>query len=266
MSPAQRSSRAVVAALALGFLATSPLIGGAPPAPPPVTFNLTGVGSGANLAGVYTSPYSGNINGGATIPVICDDFADESFVPETWTAYQTSMSSLISGMSGTPDTYLKWLNTPGSTITVDSQTLNQAQAYAVAAVLAVDIVTATTGSQAQKDYSYALWGLFDPTDSFNQLSGLPDQANAENDLKSAVTFWASSANATQVAADVAATTIYSYDPVALPTGCGGTCPPPPQEFLWVNMDEPRSPVLLGIDFLGLAGLVLFARRRGWLAR
>src|SRR5579862_563376 len=94
----------IIFAVALIVLGTGPLAA----APPTTTFNLTSVGSGANLAGVYTSPYAGTVTpGGPTIPVICDDFIDDSYVPETWTAYVTSLSSLT---SGTTDSFLRWVN------------------------------------------------------------------------------------------------------------------------------------------------------------
>jgi len=261
----QKSWYMVVAALALMLLATGPLA-----ALPPSTaaFALNSAGSGANLAGVYTSPYTGTINGGPTINVICDDFADDSYVPESWTAYVTPMSSLT---SGTADTYLKWLNTAGSTITVDGQVLNQAEAYAVAAVLSVDIVESASGSQAQKDYSFALWGLFDPTGTpgnpgaFTQLANYgdtTDENNAKAYLNGAVLLVASGVNAAQVAVDVNAVTIYSFDPVTAPSCGGSACPTaPPQEFLTVSMVEPPSPALLGLDLLSVAGLIFFVRRR-----
>jgi hypothetical protein len=265
----ERSLYVVLAGLSLMLLIANPLA-----ATPTVTFNLTSPGSGANLAGVYTSPYYGNINGGSTIPVICDDFADESYVPETWTAYVTSGSSISGLTPGTTGDQLNWLNTSGSTITVNGQTLDQAQAYTVAAVLAVDIMQST--GTAQEDYSYALWGLFDPygngvsgdPGAFGQLAGYTsDLNNATMDLYNAVSYAFNSVNAAQVQTDVNAITIYSYDASAgIPTGaCGGPCPKP-QEFITVNMAEPPAPALLGMDLLGLAGLMLIARHRGWLAR
>jgi len=263
----QKSWYMVVAALALMLLATGPLAA----LPSTAAFALNSAGSGANLAGVYTSPYTGTINGGSTINVICDDFVDNSYVPESWTAYVTSLSSLT---SGTADTYLKWLNTAGSTITVDGQTLNQAQAYAVAAVLSIDILESGTGSPAQEDYSFALWALFDPTGipsdptdlgAYGQLAKYGDTGDedaAKADLKTAVLFVTNAANATQVAADVSAVTIYSFDPVTAPRCGSGPCPTaPPQEFITVNMVEPPSPALLGLDLLAVAGLIVFVRRR-----
>jgi len=260
----QKSWYMVVAALALMLLATGPLAA----LPSTAAFALNSAGSGANLAGVYTSPYTGTINGGSTINVICDDFADNIYVPESWTAYVTSLSSLT---PGTADTTLRWLNTAGSTITVDGQTLNQAKAYAVAAVLSIDILESATGSAAQEDYSFALWGLFDPTGTsadpgaFTQLANygdLGDLVNATNDLNIAVSFVTNPANNSQVAADVSAVTIYSFDPVTAPKCGSGPCPTaPPQEFITVNMVEPPSPALLGLDLLAVAGLIVFVRRR-----
>jgi hypothetical protein len=85
--------------LVVVVLAASPLVA-------QVNFNLTGAGSGGpNLDGVYTSPYTGTINGGPSVPVICDDFSDESYLPEQWTAYQTSLSTIVGG-SG--PSYLQW--------------------------------------------------------------------------------------------------------------------------------------------------------------
>jgi hypothetical protein len=265
----EKSLYVAAAALALALLTTRPLA-----ATPTVTFNLNSPGSGANLAGVYTSPYTGTVNGGPTIPVICDDFADESYVPETWTAYVTPGSSVAGLTPGTAGDQLNWLNTPGSTITVNGTTLNQAQAYAVAAVLAVDIMQSS--GTAQEDYSFAMWALFDPygngvsgdPGAFGQLAGYTSNlTQATTDLYNAVSYASNSANAAQVQADVNDTTIYSYDASAgIPTGaCGGPCPKP-QEFITVSMAEPSAPALLGMDLLGLAGLILIARRQGWLAR
>jgi hypothetical protein len=264
----QKSWYVIVAPLALVLLATTPLM-----AQDPVTVNLNGLGSGSILAEAYTSPYTGTINGGPTIDVICDDFADNSYDPEEWTAYATQLSSLT---SGTPDTTLRWLGN-GSTITVDGHTLDQAQAYTVAAVLAVDLLASAPGSEAQEDLSYAMWGLFDPTGTssdpgaFTWLSDYKDTTdlnNAETYLNNAVTYVFNSANASQVQADVNAVTIYSYDPSANPDGpsCGGKpCPAsPPQELITVTTvraSEASTPVLLAVDLLGFMALLRFLRKR-----
>jgi hypothetical protein len=266
----ERSLYGTAAALALVLVTTNPLAA----APTTTSLDMTGVGSGTVLAGVYTSPYTATIGSSTNIPVICDDFADETYIPEEWTAYATTLSTLT---SGTPDTYLRWLtgtSGQGTAISVDGYTLNQAAAYTVAAVLATDIVTSPAGSMAQQDLSYALWGLFDPNGNgvsgdpgaFGQLAayGLgSDETNAMNYLNAAVVDVETNGLTPSNFSNV---TIYSYDS-AFGTSCGGgSCPPPPQEFITVSMAEAPSLAVLGMDLLGLAGLVLIARRRGWLSQ
>ncbi len=261
----QKSALAVAAILALALLATSPLAA----APTLANFDLNGVGSGANLAGVYTSPYTGSINSGPIVNVICDDFSDESYVPEMWTAYVNSLSSITS--ETTNNSELKW----GSSVYDGS--LSQAQAYEAAAVLSVNILTST--GTAQQDYSFALWALFDPcgngtntcNDSnsqdlgaFGQLAYYGDNtdlSNAKSYLSTAVT----AVKAGTVNLSNYDVTIYSYDTGAH-GACGSSCSQP-QEFITVTtVAEPPAPAVLGVDLLGLAGLILFARRYGWLAR
>jgi len=273
----QKSWYLIVAALFFALLTTGPL------AAQTATFNLTSSGSGeivwGSSYGIYTSPYSGDVNGGSTIPVICDDFADNSYVPESWTAYVTQASSLT---SGTTDTNLKWSGAAVGGTQLNSGTaysLNQDQAYTVAAVLAVDILDnqGPANVLAEQEYSFAMWALFDPGAALNDQTGALGWLNSNGypsttvggfyqqvvtDLNNAASYALKPANANPVQADVNAVTIYSYDSAAgVPTGaCGGPCPAP-QEFLTVNMAEPPSSGLLALDLLGVAGLILFVRRR-----
>jgi hypothetical protein len=253
--------------LSFVLLVSSPLF-----AQDTVTFNLTGVGqdvgissTAPQLGGVYTSPYYGDIetddSPGPTVPVICDDFADNSFIPESWTAYVTPLSSILS--ETTTDSTLKfstgWNGTTGPASS-PSLTLTQTQTYTAAAILAVDILNST--GLAQDEYSYALWELTDPQAASSALPG-GDQAAVQSYLQTAVTEAESNNPSSYLNGDTV--TFYSYD--APPNGmiptCGGSpCASlPPQEFITVSTPEPSSPALLGLDFLGLSGLVLFARRR-----
>ena len=234
--------------------------------PPTVTFALNSPGSGANLAGVYTSPYTGTINGGPTTNVICDDFADESYVPETWTAYQTSLSSLTSSA----DPYLNWQTSTFS----QASSLTQTQDYQVAAILAIKILQASTGSTQQKDLSFALWALFDPYGNGNpsdpgalgQLSAYGDTSDinaAIADLNAAIGDLTTGINGQSVSSYLSNynVTIYSWDKAAgAPTGaCGGPCPAP-QEFITVTAPEASTPVVLAADLLGL-GIIGLLRKR-----
>jgi hypothetical protein len=271
-----RLCNAAPVGLAIVFMAATQLVA----QPPTTTFFMDNAGSGANLAGVYTSPYGGQVNYpvSAVIPVICDDFADESFVPEEWTAYVTSLSSLT---PATPDTYLKW-GTSNSVTGTDAVTgtwsLNQSQAYDVAALLSIDLLQSVTGSAAQQDYSFALWGLFDSTGTgpgdpgaFPWLANAgdgTDEVNAEKFLNTAIGDVKSGmVGGSSLSSYLSQyhVTIYSYDAAANPNGpsCGGgPCPAsPPQEFITVTTPEASTPVLFAVDLLSFIALAMFLRKR-----
>jgi hypothetical protein len=110
--------------------------------------DLTSV-QGSSYDGVYVSPYYATVNGVATT-VVCDDFADESKLPSSWTAAITPFSSLNAGVGGLAGT--AWGNVSGTTFSM----------YEEAAWLTLQVLAQTPGSQGQIDYSYALWALFDP--------------------------------------------------------------------------------------------------------
>lgn len=279
------SGCSAVAAVAFLLLASSPMAG--TPPPPTTTFDLTGV-DGAVLAGVYTSPYYGSVgSSNVTIPVICDDFGDNSYIPEEWTTYVTSLSDVPT--SG-DDAYLKWSGASGN---VDSYAWNltsQNQAYTVAAILVLDILNSAPASQAQEDYSYALWELFDPSGASGNLNwgstdgGVApylsgccsgDLSTATVDVENAIT-----ASMNPNVLNGYNVTIYSYD--APPSGggnnvvagngitplCGSplsqSCSTlPPQEFITVTaVPEASSLAEFAVYLLfGGAGLFFFGRRR-----
>jgi hypothetical protein len=269
----QKSAYVIVAALALGLLASRPLAAGTT-----ATFYLNSPGSGANLAGVYTSPYTASINGGPTVDVICDDFSDESYTPEQWTANVTQLSTVT---STSPTGILQWPGTTVADFTIPGGStylwsLNQAQAYTVAAVLATEILTSATASPAQEDLSFAMWELFDPigtgfasnssdpgvvpwlegTTSLQQTPDLSDLTAASNDVLSAIN---TVTNDGLTPASFPNVTIYSYAGGGV-TDCGG-CSPPPQEFITVSAAEPPPLAESVVYFVFGAGCLLFFGRR-----
>jgi hypothetical protein len=295
-----KSRSAIGAGFALALLTSVPLWAQGTP----TTFNLTGV-NGESLEGVYTSPYLGNVGGApystATIPVICDDFSDNSYIPESWTTYVTSLTGPMGiDSASSPLSYLKWngANSQGSVDGYAGWDLTQAQAYTVAAILTLDILNPNNTAQAQEDYSYALWELFDPTAAAGALvtahpagdanwgsntdavvpwltttySDPGDLASATQDLETAI-------HTNQSVLNNYAVTIYSYDFAGGPPSCGtplvsGNCSSaPPQEFISLSsspgtnypntpVPEPSSLAVLGTySLFGGAGLVLFGWRR-----
>jgi len=258
--------------------------------PSTTTFTLTGPTSyWPNLAGVVTSPYYGTVyTNGPTVPVICDDFADDSFIPEQWNAYVTSLSDLLAGTWGTPDSYLKWggqtNSVTGSDGLGDSWSLTQDQAYEAAAVLAIGILQNSSILAVQQEYSFALWELFDSNSSGGAFAQLANNGDSSYEGPSAYLLMAAVNDAKNNVGPSGGSlsnylgnynvTIYSYeDPKygGMTPKCGSnlnqTCSSlPPQEFITVSMAEPFSPALLSLDLLGVVGVVLFARRRSVLRR
>lgn len=264
----RKSGYVIVGVFTLVLLTSGTLIA----QPSTATFNLTGLSSGSQLlAGEFTSPYLGTINGGPTTAVICDDIADNAVIPQEWTAYSTSLSSITSGAYGTPDPYLKF-GTSGPVTGSDAVTplgwsLSQTQAYEVAALLAIDILS-TTGS-VEADYTYALWGLFDSTDSFTAALDAADESNAETYLNNAINEVVTSPAAVSSYLSNYDVTIYTYVPPSS-GGMNPLCGPglstlctadllPPQEF--ITVPEASTPVLLAVDLLGFMALVGFLRKR-----
>jgi len=192
------------------------------------------------LGGVYVAPYFATIDGGTPVPVICDDYADESWVgPPSWEANVTDVASLAGEV------------TASTTVLFDkSSATKQQQDYAEAAYLAEQLMNPATTcpkvADCVGDIQYAIWQLFDPTDNpFGQLSG--------NNLYNANYWLKEAANAGQVSSY---SNVFVYSPVG---GIG-----PPQEFLYVDapsVPEASTPIQLGADLLVLVCLIGFFRGR-----
>ncbi len=209
-----------------------------------------------NLAGVYTDPYNAVVAGTTSIEAFCDDFSDNVTPPETWSALTTNLSQFTS----TPPPVSSVFYTTGAAA-------NQTQDYIAAAILASEgLQNYQSNPAVANDISFALWGVFDTTllatncNADGCLSSA-DLTAAQGYLTSAL---ASAATYSSGAAYEQATgnnvEIYS----ATTDGTNPQLPGStrPQEFITVvSMDEPASPALLGLNFLGLGLLLFFFRRR-----
>lgn len=216
---------------------------------------LTLENAGANyvMGGVYTSPYGISINGGSPVQLICDDFTTDISVGQTWTATVTTFAAIEAGTNP--------LGTPKFT-PVDIQN------YATVAVLAAELMSLTNLASAQAgEISYALWDLFDPTlltsttnpygtITSGELSAAQAYLTGAQELVAGATT-AGIVNLSQISIDgnsIEGMTIYTPNPKSAA-----------QEFITVNVAEPPSLAVFGLDLLGLGGLMLFARRR-WSVR
>lgn len=208
-----------------------------------VSMTLTSPGStltGTNaLAGVYVGAYEATINGVST-PVICDDFGDESYVPESWTASSSAFSNLSS---------TKWAaNYPS----------NYGALYNEAAWLIEQMINPVNASQLG-EIQYAIWGVFSPT----AITDLTNYNAADGALAQS---WLNHAQG-QAPSDPSSFTVYT--PVIPPTptcyngqGQAVQCASsPPQEFIVYNASEPPSLAILCADLLLLGLAIGFLRRR-----
>ena len=201
------------------------------------------------MGGVYTSPYTGNINGGASIPIICDDFYDDVFPPETWTALGTNLSQL--GAATTNQVYFE--QNGGTQQQID---------YMTAAVLAEGIL-GTSDQTLRGELSFALWGVFDPT----MLS--TNSAHLTTAQLNAATGYLASAHATVLSGISGGLDAYlsTFSNVTIYSATqNGSTPIPlgtrrPQEFIAVSLPEPAESVLLLVDLLAVVSLVCFVRRK-----
>ena len=200
-----------------------------------VNMSLAGVGAGHVMAGVYTSPYSGTVNNSPTA-IICDAFADETFLNETW---QASVST-VADLGAT-----KWGGKSAQ------------QRYDAAAALSLKLM-ATSDATQMGVLSFAIWDIFDPSDVQSWLAG----QNSSSIYAIAHTAAEDALSKTYTAGQFSNVSVYTLVR-GTATGCpGGPCPTnSPQEFLSVTAPEPSAAALLGIYLSSLVALVIVFRRR-----
>ena len=260
-----------------GFLAI------APPPPP---------GNGFYMGGVYTSPYYASINGGSTVPVICDDFIDDFSAGNLWTAIITDLSAFT---GGAPNVSTVYYATGASTTPPPPDV--QTTYYIAAAILATEIMGYQTAvlpgetlsqlnnpsTSEAPDLSYALWGLFDP-DAITTLATCPpandvpcclgvNSVAAQRYLTDALTEAGTFANgAAYLTAESAllgqSIDVTIYTPNASDNFGDLTPAPAPtqgnsrnQEFISVTVPEPATWAFLGFDFVGVGIVGLYFHRR-----
>ncbi len=209
------------------------LLGFGPSAFGQANINLTSPGNNV-MNGIYVGPYTATVNGVST-QIICDDFADETYSNESWTANINNISS--------PGT--KW-GTPTS--------LYNEAAYFATVMMQLESTPQNAATMQIEGYlSYTIWALFDPS-------------GVEAWLGNGSTAWTTVEGILGLAgnyANVAApTNMVLYTPIAgTAVNCdGGACSGPPQEFI-AFVPEGGSP-LLYLVFAGLAcGAAMFYRSR-----
>ncbi|MGA2592741.1 MAG: hypothetical protein ABSH32_22750 [Bryobacteraceae bacterium] len=197
------------------------------------TVDMTLTSAGNNILGpAYVGPYYATVGSETNVAIICDDFADESYVGQNWTADVFNVANLGAGGQ-------TWMETKGVTL----------QDYSEAAWLAEQLVdptsiTCLSGADCAGDIQYAIWQLFDPQGNPLQYLSGNDLTTASNALTQATTLAAN-----MPLSDFSNVTVYS------PVGGG-----PPQEFLSVTTPEPSFLALFGVDLPVLLIAVFLIRR------
>jgi len=211
-----------------------------------------GAGSdGLNADNIYLSPYFFSINGSLTnTALICDDFADEIFQYESWTA------TVYSG-GAFPDPNEGALSTVTPTA-ADYEEIGYLADLLLTAPTDTTGAASTPGGPDQAALSFAIWAIFDPTDVSTAIGSLTTAEQTE--YHSALTAAAAiAANPTSPTALYYLDNLTIYQPVVgsyNPSGDGV-----PQQFVSFNAPEALSPSILGFNLLVLlVALVLFRRR------
>jgi hypothetical protein len=234
-------------AAAIGFCLASTALA----AQPVVTFGITSAGPD-NLAGVFTDPYHGLIDGTTPVAAFCDDFTDDVSPPQFWQALVTNLSELP--------------NSPSSVFygdgTVDGTLYSETTRYIAAAILAVESL-ASPDANVRNDLSFALWGIFDPGVllSTGPLGSLTQSLNDAVSARSQALL-AASAYADGAAYESAnSVNVVIYTPTldnSTPSQAGNR----PQEFITVQpVPEPSAWAALGFDLAGVGLIGLVFRRR-----
>jgi len=207
------------------------------------------VTSNPSLAGIYTGAYPFTVvSNGSTSSIVgvCDDFADQIYINESWTANVNTFASIGSNVgTGGP----MWGNQP-----------NALQEYEEAAWL-VDQMANPTNASSVSNLSFAIWQVFDntpvSTSAFGWLNSNGQSADTVATTADSAAWWLAQAqNQTYTVGEFSNFEILTATPGSQSPLADG----PPQEFL-VRTPESSATVLFGADMFGLLGLAIVFRRR-----
>jgi len=214
------------------------------------SIDVTGVGTNPTVVGnVYVDPYSGSVSGGPTVPVICDDWSDNTNLNSPWNVTISTINS--TGLHGTP-LFGASLGTAGQ------QTLYQEVAF-----LSTMLLQDNGNSNEQAGISFAIWQLtyglstnVDPVSPHDYLFGNPSLSLAAHGTAAEQAAY-NAANAALQAA-IASNSLggaYAFE-ILTPNPTG---PSEGQEFL-VQTPEASTIVMFAAGVLGLLAMAFCFRR------
>lgn len=215
-----------------------------------VSMKLTNPPPGNTLGDVYVDPYTATV-GGVSTTVICDDWSDNTYTGETWTANVINEATVSNTTLGTP----KFGN-------------NQAL-YNELTWLADQMEPATPqNATLDTELSFAIWDLTYGANGTNEETPAPLTYLAEN-LTGGTTnseYLATVNLINQALGESSYNSAYTWEILTPESGtasCGGSncASAPPQEFLMRTAAEPSSLTLLAVELLLMAGFAGLMRWR-----
>src|SRR5581483_6138702 len=130
-----------------------------------VNVDVTSAG-GFGYDGVYISPYYATIGTATNQTIICDDFADETYLNTSWQGTISQFSNLTSSLGST--VWGSWELSQGKSAS------SIVQLYDEAAWLTEALLAQPKNSLNQAYYSFAEWAVFDPNGVFSWLGSYND--------------------------------------------------------------------------------------------
>lgn len=226
-----------------------------------VNVDVTSAG-GFGYDGVYMSPYYATIGSATNQTVVCDDFADETYLNVSWTGTITQFSNLASNLGSTVwGAYELSLGNSASQIV---------HWYDEAAWLTESLLSQPKGSLNQAYYSFAEWAVFDPTGVLNWLKSYGDTAACTAIFGNACTSTTAGIGSLLYNAQQGYTTgNYSNLAILSPITNGVVCTPaisgngncPAQEFFVAVPEGGTTAMYLLLAFAACLGGVYFRSRR-----
>jgi hypothetical protein len=233
-----------------------------------VNVDLTGTGNstivwGPNF-GVYVDPYTATVGSQTGVPVICDDWSDNTNVGESWTANVTSVSTLSNTTPTNPPLFQSLAL--GNNPTPSPQGLNQAQLYDELVYLSVNLMGAVGSNNTNEQIvaSFAMWELTYGAVGSNGTPSNPD-GNPATFLAGATNYSGSALQASVNSLLTSAQNALNAPGGINTQGWEILTPTPesttePQEFL-VYTPESSAVIMFSADMLGLLALAFVFRKR-----